>query len=335
MSFALVRSPQYINTLAAAGTLSHSLEISVGGTLRYTLLKNTTVATYVVWEWAELVRDYFTPTFTGTYPVDLIQVSLVMKSFTGLNGTGTATTISTTPYDAMDGYGTFMQGVNPQNTITDGWLVCAKFPNNSGLGTAGKSVIFIPIGVAGKVPSISGGSIRYQDYNTTDTTLNLTGGAEEGQLIIERIDCTKYGTGNKFTFLNKLGFLQDLYFFLKQVKKLNTTREHFQNNTLKIGQASVTYDTRQATKQSFNTEGTQSNTFSSGYYPEYANCYFEEMLLSTSIWMTRPSTTGSGNEIVPVMIKTSGMTYKTSLNDKLVEYTMEFEDAFDYINNVR
>ena len=31
----------------------------------------------------------------------------------------------------------------------------------------------------------------------------------------------------------------------------------------------------------------------------------------------------------------SSMTHKTSLNDKLIEYTIEFEEAFDYINNVR
>ena len=327
MAFAALRSPQYINTLAASGTLSHSLEISVGGTLRYTLLKNTTVATYVVWEYATLVRDYFTPTFTGTYPVDLIQVSLVMKSYSGLNGTGNATTISTTAVSALDGYGTFMEGVNPTISSTDGWLVCAKRPD-------GKNVIFIPTGVAGSVPSATNDTLRYQTYSTTDTTLNLEGGAEETELIIERIDCTKYGAGNKFTFLNKYGLLQDLYFFLKQVKTLNRTREQYQNNTLKTGQATITYSVNQATKQSFNTEAIQGNTFSSGYYPEYANCYFEEMLLSNYIWMTRTNSAGA-TEIVPVIATTSNMTYKTSLNDKLIEYTIEFQDAFDYINNVR
>ena len=328
MSFQALRSPQYINTLAASGTLSHSLEISVGGTLRYTLLKNTTAATYVVWEYATLVRDYFTPTFTGTYPVDLISVSLVMKSYTGLNGTGTATTISTTALEALDGYGTFMEGVNPTISSTDGWLVCAKRPSDN------KNVIFIPTGISGSVPSATNDTLRYQAYSTTDTTLILSGGDEGTQLIIERIDCTKYGAGTKFTFLNKYGLLQDLYFYLKQVKTLNRTREQYQNNTLQTGQATITYSVNQATKQSFNTEAIQGNTFSSGYYPEYANCYFEEMLLSNYIWMTRTNAAGA-TEIVPVIAKTSNMVYKTSLNDKLIEYTIEFEDAFDYINNVR
>ena len=62
---------------------------------------------------------------------------------------------------------------------------------------------------------------------------------------------------------------------------------------------------------------------------------FEELLLSNYVWMTRPSTSGAGEEVVPVMVASSDLTYKTSLNEKLVEYTIEFEDAFDYINNVR
>jgi len=29
------------------------------------------------------------------------------------------------------------------------------------------------------------------------------------------------------------------------------------------------------------------------------------------------------------------MAFKTSVNDRLIEYTIEFEEAFDYINNIR
>jgi hypothetical protein len=40
-------------------------------------------------------------------------------------------------------------------------------------------------------------------------------------------------------------------------------------------------------------------------------------------------------QTIPVLVKTSSMTFKTSLNDKLIEYTIDFEEAFDYIQNVR
>jgi hypothetical protein len=48
------------------------------------------------------------------------------------------------------------------------------------------------------------------------------------------------------------------------------------------------------------------------------------------------STIKKGNAvIIPVKVKTSTVAFKTSVNDRLIEYTIEFEEAFDYINNIR
>ena len=334
MSQKALRSPQYINATAASNTLSTTLKISIGGTLRYTLLKNTTAGSNVVFEYAELARDYFTTSFNGLYTIQELSITLVLSSYTGANGTGTKSLISSTDVKAVDGFGTFMEGANPSipfpSRTAPAWLVCSKASN-------GYSQIFVPVGVEGKAPYMQGvGSdyeLSYQDYSSSEEEIG--GEGEITQVLkINRVDCSKYGTGNKFTFVNKYGMLQDIYFFLKNVKRLNRTTENFQRNIINTTGA-VTYDVNDAAKKHFNTEGTQSNIFNSGYYPEEANCMFEELLLSNYVWMTRPSTSGSGSEVVPVMVKSSDLVYKTSLNDKLIEYTVEFEDAFDYINNVR
>ena len=86
----------------------------------------------------------------------------------------------------------------------------------------------------------------------------------------------------------------------------------------------------------FNKQAKQLHSLSSGYYPEWCNAWFEELILSEYVWMVRPKySTPATNEIVPVTIKTSNLLHKTSVNDRLIEYTMEFEESFDYINNVR
>ena len=78
------------------------------------------------------------------------------------------------------------------------------------------------------------------------------------------------------------------------------------------------------------------HTLSSGYYPEFANSYFEQLLLSEYVWLTRPQKENpSVDETVPVTVKTSNMKFKTSVNDRLIEYTIDFEEAFDLINNIR
>ena len=141
------------------------------------------------------------------------------------------------------------------------------------------------------------------------------------------------------TFINKFGVIQDLWFFLKRVKSINRKNESFQSNTLSfdpLGVQPPNYSQTNAPKKLFNTQAKQTHTLSSGYYPESANLFFEQLLLSEYVWYTRPEDTQPNQEQnIPVTVKTSSMVYKTSLNERLVEYTIEFEDAFDYINNIR
>lgn len=53
------------------------------------------------------------------------------------------------------------------------------------------------------------------------------------------------------------------------------------------------------------------------------------MLLSEEVWIN------AGNKVLPVRPITNSLTYKTSVNDKLINYTLQFEYAFDKINNIR
>jgi len=60
---------------------------------------------------------------------------------------------------------------------------------------------------------------------------------------------------------------------------------------------------------------------------------FKQMMLSEKVWVTNILATGE--QVLPINVKTSDITYKTSLNNKLVEYTIEFDKSFDTINNIR
>ena len=55
----LLRSPQYITqTNTTSGIASAELEITINGTLRYTLVKPASSSVAVLFEYAELARDY-------------------------------------------------------------------------------------------------------------------------------------------------------------------------------------------------------------------------------------------------------------------------------------
>jgi hypothetical protein len=45
--------------------------------------------------------------------------------------------------------------------------------------------------------------------------------------------------------------------------------------------------------------------------------------------------TDTEERVIPVIPQTKSITYKTSVNDKLANYTVDFEHAFDKINNIR
>jgi hypothetical protein len=52
-------------------------------------------------------------------------------------------------------------------------------------------------------------------------------------------------------------------------------------------------------------------------------------LLSENVWIRFESKT------LPVIPTKLDMTFKTSVNDKLINHTLQFEFAFNKINNVR
>ena len=134
----------------------------------------------------------------------------------------------------------------------------------------------------------------------------------------------------KVTFINRFGALQDMYFFKKRVEKMVVEKESYKSNILN---SFYQYDTSNHVNRDFNVVGKESITLSSGFLSEEYNEVFKQMMLSEKVWVTNILETGE--QVVPINVKTSEITYKTSLNNKLVEYTIEFDKSFDTINNIR
>ena len=329
MANILVRSPRFESITLITGYQSAVLTLKIDGVLRYTILKTGTAGDVITFEISELIRDYITQTFTGgqSQPITVATTGSVILQYASLNGTGTPSGSAVAiDHTAFNGYGTFMEGANP--TITSPlWMVSKDVIKNG-------YYVYYPLNTSGKIPIITNaGSISYKTFATDATSATLTGA---DTINIVRVDCTRYGDGNKITFVNKFGGLQDLWFFLKSVKATTSTKETYNANTISTSTGSATYSVNAPTKTVFNKSANQKIRLSSGYYPEGANPFFEQLLLSKSIWLTQPDPYNPGTEqVVPVIISTSSFTYKTSLNDRLIEYTMEFDMAFDYINNVR
>jgi len=147
--------------------------------------------------------------------------------------------------------------------------------------------------------------------------------------IITNYEC-KYEP-YKVTFVNKFGALQDLWFFKKSVESTNVTSEQFKASI--FDQSTLTYKTYKHQQQAFLAQGKDRITMNTGYLNDDYNAVLEELLISEQVWYTE--ITETEEKVIPVIPLTKSITYKTSVNDKLANYTVDFEHAFDKINNIR
>jgi hypothetical protein len=78
----------------------------------------------------------------------------------------------------------------------------------------------------------------------------------------------------------------------------------------------------------YNVQGKSKFKVNSGFVAEALNETFKQMLLSERVWMYE-------NEIfTPLNIASKSIEYKTRQKDRLINYEIEFEYAFNEINNI-
>ena len=238
---------------------------------------------------------------------------------------------------AYYGYGYFEDGVNPSEDYvgTDAYM-------------SSQSELFIPEANDFSIPlnnAISGVTTSLYDVNnnllSSYTTVAKTEYDEVAHYLyasssvysfdvdgtvfkVNRICEPKY-TPIKMKFINKAGFYDELWFFKNSNVSLETKEESYRSNILRNG----SYSDYNHQYRTLYKEGRESLTINSGYYPESHNEIFRQLLLSEYVWVTY------NNYNFPCRIKDSSMSFKTQIQDKLINYTMNIEFAFDKINSVR
>ena len=312
------------------------LENSFGSAPNYQINKSRIdTHTNITLEIGELVRDYLDITFNDDYLSHTRWVKAIVTYFKDGDVQFSYGSPQTFTYIATDGFGYFEDGTNAE--LDRNALMSSNFkyiPEN----TAGKIPIFAE-GV-GKVIidsattqitdngntdqkiqyiTVPQNSSTIQVYDTDDSTLLKT-------ISVSNI-CEPKFTPYKITFVNKYGAFEDLYFFKKSTETLNTSDESFKRNT--ITNASSTYSTSEGQSQRFNVNGKTSLVLNTGFINEAMNETIEELFLSENVWIRYQSKT------LPVLPTSKSLAFKTSLNDNLINYTINFDFAFDKINNVR
>lgn len=304
--------------------------------LKYQLQKSIVgTNTKILFEISELVSDYITHNFNDDYSSVSIWVTTITTLFDETDTIFTYGSPVVETFLAVDGYGYFEDGINPQ------------LSNNALITT---NTIYLPEDTIGKLPIYAEGvgkvsidlvdteitdndntnqKIQYIDIPANSSTIQVYGTDDTTLLRTIRVNnvCEPKYTPYKVTFVNRLGAYQDIYFFKKSLKSIDITDERFKRNT--VVNNSVSYGLNAGQEQRYNTNATQSITLNTGFINEDSNSTIEELFLSENVWIKYEGNT------LPLIPKTKSLQYKTSLNDKLANYTVDFDFAFNKINNVR
>jgi len=142
---------------------------------------------------------------------------------------------------------------------------------------------------------------------------------------VETISECKYSPF-RLTFLNKYGVEEDLWFFKRSSKTIQVTSEEFRANQFKERSAGLT--TR--SMREYNKNATEKMVLNSGFVKEELNESFKQLMLSEEVTMFDFDNSAE----FAIKITSSSLEFKTVVNDKLINYTINVEFSNNTIDNI-
>lgn len=370
-----VRSPYYVKiptggVSAALHYVTLNLFVWTGettdipGTANYIFTKYEIAdSNYVVFELSEYIKDFLVTEY-GSYSTDIVWVKYTYSIY---NSAGTNIfSGSSGNMLGLDGYTNFEDGVNAElskqllqsNTIiyyNEGQDIvfpiwAEDLPTITLTSDAGANVFWEAVEDFWNLYDVSWGyassPIVITDNGDTDQKIQyiritLSEELQDGDVItitsgvggstttitLEEVCEPKY-TPLNVIFYNKFGALQNIWFFKKSVTTLGTTSESYKANIMNFDSA-PTYSTTSPQYQVFNKQGRENIRCSTGFIDEQYNEVIKQLMLSEQVWID------NGTDVLPVAVASNSLEFKTGVNDKLIDYTIEFQYAFDKINSVR
>jgi len=330
---------------------------------------------YAVIEVSELIRDYiYTDYYTDAVDAVWVYVTTTVYDGANGTGSVIGSPASTY-YLALDGFGYFEEGVNPRTSIDpddDSYTPMTLQDNLTVYFVPGEQITLPFFTEAEPLVdfTFSGGAgVEWQllanywetydglwnssldDVQITDSTDSLekiyylgiyptddiqtgdtavvtstTGNAQTQNIVFKALCAGKY-PDVKIVFYNKYGAIQELWAHKKSTKSLNTQSEDYNRNIMDY--STLDYNVYKHATSRFDVNGRESIVVNTDFMDETINDPVKQLLLSEQVWLD------IGSDTFPVVIKTSSLTEKTSVNDKMVQYTFEFEYAYDKVQNIR
>ena len=346
MANIFARSP-YLIRIAESGQNGSKVELflsatTFSGSPQYTLSKLIPASNDVetLYDISPYIREYIS--FTTPAIVTAVtanptneRVNVRVKRYKLVGSTYTL--LNTVDYIAFDGYTYYENGYN--NNLGD-------------YGLDEGDYYYFYTGDSGiiRITESNGYTLKYTSFHSTPiVTTNVL---STGTFDAPRVKSANLSVGNKLeildtsldlqatynfypqdeckytpvviNFVNKYGAWQIQYFF----KASNDTFsvENTEYNLLQTD--SYNYSTSEGQRKTFNTNGKKSIKVNTGWVDESWSEVLKQIMLSERILI------GTSQNYKPVKINTKSTELFKHINTKQINYSLEFEFAFDVINSV-
>ena len=278
------------------------------------------------------------------------------------NGISGSDNVYTTILRAFDGYSIFPQAINSSPTSTTFWPLMTDGPVSQSIAINDKGWLGVFVGVTtgntnvAYTGSYANGSQTFATKvysgsinNTTSSVawapmgpaqpefpLALTNGgsdlvsytiksAKAG--INQTIECAYKYTPVRILWKNRYGQFDWMNMWYKNVQDFTTEQRIYQPQLGTWNSSTLTYDAYQTATQRYIVDATQTLTVNTEFLPESYNEILKQLLVTDEVyWMyDQPNTL-----VKPLTIKTNNLTFKTGVNDKLIQYTFTFDIGQPY-----
>ena len=323
---ARLRSPFFIDQTSSTTAASADLTITINSSDVYVISKDTS-SNRITFEVSELIRDYLNPTWDGVFPYSSTTISsqtvtatIKVEFYTPNKVTRAANTAAGSPDSPIgsetvthtlygfDAYSEFKEGANHQ--LSSGQMLQSA------------TVMYLPETGDAYIPVESSNAVSYTTVSSSDTSVTVGGITVQ----INRI-CEPVFDIVKIIFMNKFGALQEFHFNKKHTIGFNSTQQNYESMLIQAN----TYSSTDHQKYVYNKQGSETIQLNTGYVDQGQFETIKQIMLSEQVF----AKIGDVSTIYPMNVITSSLTKKTKVNDKLVNYSLEMEFAYDVVNSVR
>ena len=318
-----IRSPYFIEVDEPA-QLTGKLEIfiwnkgdSVPATPNYTLTKNVPSANQnkLAWNVANYASEFIKPISPVVVSVPT-EENVNTWCYMQVVSYSDDVEIVDETFVCLNGYTNYSIGYNYNNTN-------AVVPLANGNITFQKSAAVIPyVNVfydSGTYEVIDYGTLTVANATMYKIPLTEDLNGDDYFEFKSEIICEPKYTPVICTFVNRFGGWQFLTFFKASTEAIETEFKEF--NMLP---SSIDYNVLQGQRKRFNHQGKQSIKCNTGWVDENYFELIQDLLLSETVLL--------GGK--PAVVKSKSSEKKTSLNNKVINYEIEFEYNFGLINDV-